>query len=289
MVKLSLKENSIHGTPLFPLHVYSKFRRTEYYVGFHWHEELEFIYVEDGIMEVTVNSETVKITKGNFIFINSGDLHQVTGTGSSIHHAIVFLPQLLNFEYPDTCQNTILKPLISGQLQFPSITDLDDEVKEYIKDRLIHIISLKNMEDALSSLSIKINLFQIIEVLLRKQLFLRKQADINGKQEKIKKVITYIENNYDRKISLEELASILNMNKNYFSKYFQTAIGKTPVTYINVFRCEKAAALLKNKDLKILDIALMVGFENFSYFIRKFKEYKRHSPANYRKLFYHSE
>jgi AraC-like DNA-binding protein len=148
----------------------------------------------------------------------------------------------------------------------------------------LKIISLNKTESELTSLNIKIILLQIISVLFERQLFLKIQTNVKEKQEKIKKVITYIEENYDNKILLEDLASLLSMNKNYFSKYFQMAIGKTPITYINEYRCEKAADLLKNSELKVLDISLMVGFDNFSYFIRKFKEYKRYSPAQYRKL-----
>ncbi|SER94209.1 Cupin domain-containing protein [Gracilibacillus ureilyticus] len=110
MHKPTLKEKSTHGTPLFPLHIYSKVREREYHVDFHWHEELEFIFVEDGVIEVTINSETRHVTKGQFIFINSGDLHKVTSKGRSIHHAIVFHPQILNFDYPDISESSIINP-----------------------------------------------------------------------------------------------------------------------------------------------------------------------------------
>lgn len=129
-------------------------------------------------------------------------------------------------------------------------------------------------------------LLEIILRLYENDLFWELQMSVKEKQENIKKVITYIQDHYDRKILLEDLASLLSMNKNYFSKYFHTAIGKTPITYINEYRCQKAAELLKSSDRKVLDISFIVGFENFSYFIRKFKEYKRYSPAQYRKKFY---
>lgn len=284
MKKPFLKENSIHGTQSFPLHVYSKVRYKEYHVSYHWHEELEFIFVEGGVMEVTINSEIVQVTKGNFIFINSGDLHQVTSTGPSIHHAIVFHPKILNFDYPDISQNSIIQPITKGFLRFPSSIHFESNLKKYITDKLLKIITISKTKSELSSLSIKIILLEIILALFERQLFLETQTNVKEKQENIKKVITYIKENYNKKILLEDLASLLSMNKNYFSKYFHEALGKTPITYINEYRCEKAAELLKSSELKVLEISLMVGFENFSYFIRKFKEYKRYSPAQYRKL-----
>lgn len=285
-MKPSLKENSIHGTPAFPFYIYSKFRKTDYYVGYHWHAELEFIYVEEGTMEVTINSEIRHVSEGEFIFINSGDLHQVTSNGPSIHHAIVFHPQLLNFDYPDTCQQAIIKPVTSGALKFPYTEELEIDVKMELSKKLRAIISIKKREDHLLSLRIKINLLQIIDLLFERGLFSEKRVQPKEKQEKIKKVITYIEEHYNEKILLEDLASLVGMNKNYFSKYFQIGVGKNPVAYINEYRCEKAAKLLEDSDLKVLDISLMVGFENFSYFIRKFKEHKHCSPTEYRKMVY---
>ncbi|MFJ7754655.1 helix-turn-helix domain-containing protein [Peribacillus muralis] len=285
MKKSALKENSTHGTASFPLHIYSKVRERDYHVGYHWHEELEFIFVEAGVIEVTINSEMTEVKEGQFIFINSGDLHQITSTGPSIHHAIVFLPQILNFDYPDTSQDSIITPITKGYLRFPSSTQIDGPLKKYIVDKLLTIIKTNQLQYEISALRIKIMLLEIIVELFERKLFSELQSSVKEKQENIKKVMTYIQDNYDKKILLEDLALLLKMNKNYFSKYFHQALGKTPITYINEYRCEKAAELLKSSDLKVLDISFMVGFENFSYFIRRFKEHKRFSPIQYRKKF----
>ncbi|RDW18845.1 AraC family transcriptional regulator [Oceanobacillus chungangensis] len=285
MNKSRLKEKSTHGTPSFPLHIYSKYNERRYFVDFHWHEELEFIFVEDGIIEVSINSKIIPITKGQFIFINSGDLHKITSRGPSIHHAIVFHPEILNFDYPDISQNSIIYPISKGLLRFPSTSEIDVSLTKSIADKLKNIIKRNPLEYGLSALRIKILLLEIILVLFEKQLFLELSTNVKEKQENIKKVIIYIQHNYNSKISLKDLASLLKMNKNYFSKYFHEEIGKTPITYINEYRCEKAVELLKYSNLKVLDISFMVGFDNFSYFIRKFKEYKRYSPNQYRKKF----
>lgn len=284
MKKAALKENSRHGTPLFPLQVYNNRSHTDYHVAYHWHDELEFIYVEDGVIEATINAKTVKVNKGEFIFINSQDLHQVASTSPSIHHAIVFYPEILSFDYPDISQSTIIKPIINGELCFPSFLDFEDHIKKTISTKLINIIHTNESHSPLSSFRIKILLLEIISILFEEKLFLKSQDHAIEKPEKIKKVIAYIKSNYDQKIAIPDLAGLIHMNKNYFTTYFRQATGKTPVLYINEFRCEKAAELLKSSDLKVLDISLLVGFENFSYFIRKFKEHKRYSPGEYRKL-----
>ncbi|MFE7083645.1 helix-turn-helix domain-containing protein [Priestia megaterium] len=285
MSKIHLKEKSIHGTSSFPLHVYTKIKNNHYFVGYHWHEEIEFIYVEEGVLEVTVNSESRNISKGNFIFISSGDVHQINSSGPSIHHAIVFHPRMLNFDFSDICQNNIIGPLTKGYIRFPASTHFDNQTNNFIVNKLKEIISVSHSNSDIAALSIKILLLQIIEFLYQKNSFSKAENKLRENQENIKKVIRYIQDNYSEKISLNDLASILNMNKNYFCKYFKHSIGKQPITYINEYRCEKAVELLHKTDLKILDISLMVGFDNLSYFIRKFKEYKRFTPAEYKKKY----
>lgn len=284
MSDIQLKEKSVHGTPFFPLHVYTKqSENNRYFVGYHWHEEMELIYVEEGVMQITIHSEVKEVSEGNFAFIHSEELHEVRSSGPSIHHAIVFHPKMLNFEFFDTCQHTIIGPFTKGNLRFPASGDFDRETKEFLADKLKTIIALNRSNSQPASLSIKIILLQIIEYFHRKKLFVQAETKSIEKQQNMKTVMEYIQEHYSERISLDDLASILHMNKNYFCKYFKSALGKTPVTYINEYRCEKAAELLHNTDLKIIDISSMAGFDNVSYFIRTFREFKQYSPSEYRK------
>ena len=58
----------------------------------------------------------------------------------------------------------------------------------------------------------------------------------------------------------------------------------TIMEYLNRYRIEQAAAMLEETDQKVLDISLECGYENFSYFIRRFRAYKNMTPAAYRKM-----
>lgn len=73
------------------------------------------------------------------------------------------------------------------------------------------------------------------------------------------------------------------MNVQYFCRFFKSVVGKTPVEYINSYRIEKATELLQTETLSISNIALNVGIDNFSYFIKQFKKYKNSTPSQYRK------
>ena len=64
------------------------------------------------------------------------------------------------------------------------------------------------------------------------------------------------------------------MSPTYFCRYFHQEMGKTPFAFLNEYRIKKAAILLDGSSLSVSDIAINCGFDNISYFIRKFKEYQ---------------
>ena len=68
----------------------------------------------------------------------------------------------------------------------------------------------------------------------------------------------------------------------YFSRVFKKEMGVTFNSFLNEVRIEKSKSLLRNNDLKMVDIALMVGFESQSYFTKVFKKITGISPLQYR-------
>nr|WP_305069557.1 AraC family transcriptional regulator [Flavobacterium covae] len=99
-------------------------------------------------------------------------------------------------------------------------------------------------------------------------------------------VYEFVMNNFDKKISLEEIANIANMTKNAFCRYFKVRTNKTFFQFLIELRIEKASRILtSNHEISVVEIAELTGFNNISNFNRKFKEIKKTSPMNYRKRF----
>lgn len=99
---------------------------------------------------------------------------------------------------------------------------------------------------------------------------------------RLEKVMHYIQANYAQKISLDELASYAALSPAYFSSVFKEEIGVSVTSFINQIRVGHAKSLLKNTNLKLIDISSMVGFEEQSYFSRVFKQEVGVSPNKYR-------
>lgn len=98
----------------------------------------------------------------------------------------------------------------------------------------------------------------------------------------IKEAISYIEQNFQNNITVEEIASVCGINRSYFGKIFHRSVGKSPQEFLISYRMAKAAELLKLTSLSIADIGNAVGYENQLHFSRAFKSVYGVSPRNWR-------
>ena len=101
----------------------------------------------------------------------------------------------------------------------------------------------------------------------------------------IKTVLSYITDHYPEKLYVQDLASQVNMNEQYFCRFFKRSIGKTPIDYINDYRLNKVIRLLETGDAQITEICLECGFNNMGNFQRLFKRKTGITPLQYRKLY----
>ncbi len=102
----------------------------------------------------------------------------------------------------------------------------------------------------------------------------------------------FIDKNYKKNIKLEDIADELYINKYYLSHVFKEQMQMTPINYLINRRIGEAKSLLVSTDLKIGEIAKIIGYDNPNYFTLLFKKVTKETPkqfkANHKKnLFYH--
>lgn len=93
----------------------------------------------------------------------------------------------------------------------------------------------------------------------------------------------YADENYGRSFTLEELCKLYFVNEKYAGRLFAKQVGLNFHEYLNKIRLEKAAEMLASTDEKIIDIALICGYGDVTYFNRKFREKYHSSPGSFRK------
>lgn len=98
----------------------------------------------------------------------------------------------------------------------------------------------------------------------------------------IKEALSFIEQNFQNDISVEDIAAFCGLNRSYFGKIFRDTVGKPPQEFLMSYRMAKAAELLKLTSLSIRDIGNAVGYPNQLHFSRAFKNIYDVSPRNWR-------
>ena len=99
----------------------------------------------------------------------------------------------------------------------------------------------------------------------------------------IKEALSFIENNYMKEITVEDIAESSGLNRSYFGKIFKETVGKSPQEFLISYRMIKAAELLKLTHYPINEIGNAVGYPNQLHFSRAFKSVYGVSPRNWRK------
>lgn len=111
------------------------------------------------------------------------------------------------------------------------------------------------------------------------------KGDEKRNLEQIRQAKLYIEEHYMGNISLEDLGSHLGFNPSYFSSLFKKETGTSFLEYVVKVRMEKAKELLKEPDLRIQDICLMVGYNDVRHFRKLFTQSTGLSPKEFRRIF----
>ncbi|WGK94140.1 AraC family transcriptional regulator [Flavobacterium keumense] len=104
----------------------------------------------------------------------------------------------------------------------------------------------------------------------------------NKEQSRLKVVYTFIEKNFQRTITIEEMAQLTHLSKAAFCRYFKKMTRLTFIEFLNQYRIEQAKRLLKG-DKNVTETCYECGFESVSYFNRIFKKVVGENPLEFKK------
>ncbi|WP_252237418.1 AraC family transcriptional regulator [Clostridium sp. ZBS17] len=294
MIKDNCKEKREHGNFLLPLGIYNvSLGNIEKSIIAHWHNEIELILVLSGEFNLKINTDSYTCKDGDIILINSGSLHYFSTkeNESSTWNSIVFNMDQLNSNILDNCSVNFITPIINNEFKLPVIIHKDSLINNELKCIILNIIDTYNSKYYGFELEIKSLIFKYFSLLFKFNLVKKKTNNTclnEEKIEKIKIVLEYIQENYNKEIDINRLSAICHYNQSHFMRFFKKHTGKTCIQFIKNYRLEKAASLISNTDLSITEISLEVGFTNISYFIRSFKEKYNTTPKGFktRKFFF---
>lgn len=273
----------------------------------HWHEDLQFIYVLGGSIEIKTLDNTVSVQAGEGIFINKNVVHFVRRTGECHYNSFIFPAQFLEFSAGQAC--TVHSPakqfvdVVVENEQFSLFHFTSGE--EWQEKALLLLCRLSELSRCYSSGDTSkersvcesdgtdrrgFYVYEVLVLLAALWLTMRKNILLPPKQQestvsmRMQRFLRCIEQHYPEDLTLEDIAGSASVSKSECLRCFKLTLQTTPYKYLMEYRLSKAAELLKKTDQPVSDISACVGFHQVSHFGKCFKAKTGYSPREYRNV-----
>ncbi len=226
----------------------------------HLHDNIELLLVKEGILSVICNGVERQFIKNTIVVVNSHQIHEMSPvTDECIYDCLIIGSDIHDYSFPTLpakstnpaaldLYNQILYELMNEQNNFRQAID------GYCKVLLATISREKNDD------------IDIDKVIDKKTAF-------------VQKVISYLYRHLSEDLDLDKISSALNVSKSYLCHVFKSVTGSSPITFLNIIRCNHAMMLLKSGDYNVMESAYASGYINLSYFSKMYKRVIGHSPA----------
>ena len=279
-------ETKRHTDTMFAFNIYPCTIPLDFsFVPLHWQDGVEIIYVKKGRGEVRVDTDKYLAKEGDVFIVLPGHIHGISRFEKERmeYENMFFDMDFLGMNSIDLCSRKYLRPVAEGEIKiathvYPGHPLYDSFIKcldyvDFLCDKKAegYEVAVKGL--ILTSLSI---LLQGAED--------NANYDINSKNaQKIKHVLTQIETNYGKPLSIEQMAEECGYSASHFMRWFKEHTGFCFNGYLIEYRLNRAAEELRNTDDTIINIASNTGFDNLSNFNRLFKKRFAMTPSEFRK------
>lgn len=271
-----------HGTLDFPIQLYHVDKHhPKFEMASHWHSSVEIIKVLEGVLKVKLSTNEYTAKKGDIVFVNCETVHSAFPSDDCIYECIVMNMDMLSTR--DAACSYFIESILNIEYTIDEFFPYeDDEFHQSIES----LFTYMNKMSSGYKFSVIGALYRLFGIIIDNHLYHSNQSESEVLKDKnipkLKKVLSFIRSNYDKQLSLEDMAQIAGMSPKYFCAFFKKMTLKTPFEYLMAYRIEKASRKLLNSDLSVTDIAYSSGFNDLSYFIKTFKDIKGTTPAKFR-------
>lgn len=246
----------------------------------HFHEDIEIMTIKEGQVAYFVNGKELLLRAGDTIVVNSNQIHYNTTVNGEVAKYVICVlhPSILTNSVAVEMQ--AIRPIIDNQdlpyLRFRYINERTDS----IRDLVLGMPDIRHDPFAVTK-----QFYQIWDII-------RKQAETLGATEDVvsdprmqsfKSMMHFIANNYNKQITLGDIASSGNISKSLCNTLFHQYVGESPINYLMHLRCRKVAEFLRAGKIPMTEIAALTGFGGVSYMSETFRKFFEKSPREYRK------
>ncbi|GGF95179.1 AraC family transcriptional regulator [Paenibacillus abyssi] len=251
----------------------------------HYHEQVEFLYIFEGSMLVQLEQQLIKLEKHDVMIVDSNQLHRTAMQGSGPLSYLVLQVDLQ--AYYDSASMMYYSSFSHPFRKLSSLNNMlqeDPEARQAMGRCLLDIHEETSANRRGYELAVSHNIKQLMLYMIRYDRDGLIQPHDNREMLRWKPVLDYIDEHLSEKLDIKDLSRMAFMSYHYFSKSFTQTMGMPVTTYINWRRIKKAEQLLLTQDISIHEIAETVGLINLSHFYKMFNKFNNMSPKRYKEV-----
>ena len=255
-------------------------------VPWHWHDELELLYVVAGVVRVRVPGCSADLGEGDALFVNERTLHMLNGSPEAHIRSVVFDPRLVTGSSVSVFARRYINPLLQCDgLRFLIWRSAEGGDSAALLRHLATAIDAMEHEGEGFEFSVREELSQCL-LLAGKHVgagdgTAGPDADSSANRARI--MCEFIEHHYAEPIKVADIADSAGVSERECQRCFRTAFGESPSRFLTIRRLAHAAYLLANRPgLSVAEVARSVGISNASNFSQLFRRDYRCAPREYR-------
>lgn len=279
------RELQNHGNLAFPCAWYCS-GPNQGDVPWHWHEEIELVYLSKGTLQCAVGNRRFPLRKGEALFINTGIPHAFFEESGIPYEEsdIVFHPRLIYGDVGSIFYEKYILPLMRcpSMAGFAFRKDLDWQREAALSIK--EAVTVCRTKPELYEFTVREALTNVFTLLLRHNSGELQQTEARSSflMERVKRMLDYFHSHYQESISVEQLAKQANICKRECQRDFKKVLGLTPTQYFEQYRLAMSLRLLTESSCSIIEIADQCGFQSPSYFSKLFREKYGVTPTAFR-------
>ncbi len=252
-------------------------------IPWHWHEEVEFIYVREGSMRVRTPDRVLVFEQGEGFFTNTNVLSCLEEEKGGKIDSHLLHEAFLGGHFKSVFETKYLEPVLKNRsleiLEFRGHTKAQRKILEKLRE------AARLQEEENTEFQTR-NLFSEIWLLLLEEISIAEynRPVINTvRQERLQAMLAFLWQNYQRKLSLDEIAEAAHVGRRECLRCFQSCMQKTPFEYLLEYRVEMSKKLLQDTKLSVMEAASRTGFSSAAYYGKVFRRLCGMTPGEYRK------
>ena len=250
----------------------------------HYHEDaLEFIEVVKGRATVTVGLSSIEVPEGGILHLLPGAVHYATtAEGEECYLRVLTYRREAVFVAPGLDEeffSLYILPIENRAVLYPPDHPLHDTLASHMETAIAEWEGKELFYTAL----VLAELSHMLAAVLRFYSYRDEESLDYRNKMRVAPAVRYIEAFYGQKLRLEDLAATLYLSPDHFGKLFRSAVGLTPVEYVNHVRINAAMRRLASSEMSIAEVATESGFANTNYFHKVFRDLAGQGPAALRK------